>query len=68
MALKEKDSNCIQVPINFNKKLTKSEKVRFRVALTVGVAVAIANLNQSRRSGRCSWRKVGDLKLPIQNV
>lgn len=32
MALKEKNSNCIQVPINFNKKLTKSEKVRFRVA------------------------------------
>ena len=32
MALKEKDSNSIQVPINFNKKLTKSEKVRFRVA------------------------------------
>ena len=31
MALK-KDSNCIQVPINFNKKLSKSEKVRFRVA------------------------------------
>ena len=31
MALKEKDSNCIQVPVIFNKKLTKSEKVRFRV-------------------------------------
>ena len=32
MALKENDSNCIQVPINFNKKLTKSEKVQFLVA------------------------------------
>ena len=30
--MKEKDSNCIQVLINFNKKLTKSEKVRFRVS------------------------------------
>ena len=26
-----RSSNCIQVPINFNKILTKSEKVRFRV-------------------------------------
>ena len=33
MALKERDGNCpIQVPINYRKRLSRDEKVRFSVA------------------------------------